>query len=161
MGCSFSFLDNVCLKLYSVAVFSSWARHKAKGSGGFLDERWFLYLILSYLKLHHENDESSFTYTTLYSLFSFRYKNPMVLGCIAASALLRKAALAAFEKNKRSTLTTDIIEHLGERWSSLDINIIRYLTNRLNDFSFYFIENMLSLVPDFITLDQSHACPWP
>lgn len=41
--------------------------------------------------------------------------NPMVLGCIAASALLRKAASIAFETKKRATLTTDIIECLGRR----------------------------------------------
>ncbi|PIA40419.1 hypothetical protein AQUCO_02500251v1 [Aquilegia coerulea] len=40
--------------------------------------------------------------------------NPMVLGCIAASALLRKAASVAFENKKRATLTSDIIEHLGQ-----------------------------------------------
>ncbi|TYI38562.1 hypothetical protein ES332_A02G037100v1 [Gossypium tomentosum] len=40
--------------------------------------------------------------------------NPTVLGCIAGSALLRKAAALAFEHKKRSTLTTDIIEHLGQ-----------------------------------------------
>ncbi|KAJ4825758.1 hypothetical protein Tsubulata_029386 [Turnera subulata] len=40
--------------------------------------------------------------------------NPTVLGCIAGSALLRKAASLAFENKKRSTLTTDIIEHLGK-----------------------------------------------
>ncbi|KAI3954106.1 hypothetical protein MKW98_017930 [Papaver atlanticum] len=39
--------------------------------------------------------------------------NPMVLGCIAASALLRKAASMAFQDKKRATLTTDIIEYLG------------------------------------------------
>ncbi|KAK2646930.1 hypothetical protein Ddye_022125 [Dipteronia dyeriana] len=39
--------------------------------------------------------------------------NPTVLGCIAASALLRKAASLAFENKKRSTLTSDIIECLG------------------------------------------------
>ncbi|KAI3976307.1 hypothetical protein MKX01_021849 [Papaver californicum] len=39
--------------------------------------------------------------------------NPMVLGCIAASALLRKAASLAFQDRKRATLTTDIIEYLG------------------------------------------------
>uniref|UniRef100_A0A2P2K0P5 ATP-dependent S-NADPH-hydrate dehydratase ATP-dependent NADPHX dehydratase n=1 Tax=Rhizophora mucronata TaxID=61149 RepID=A0A2P2K0P5_RHIMU len=39
--------------------------------------------------------------------------NPAVMGCIAASALLRKAASLAFEKRKRSTLTSDIIECLG------------------------------------------------
>ncbi|XVF63197.1 hypothetical protein PTKIN_Ptkin09bG0068700 [Pterospermum kingtungense] len=40
--------------------------------------------------------------------------NPTVLGCIAGSALLRKAASLAFEHKKRSTLTTDIIECLGQ-----------------------------------------------
>ncbi|XP_076933532.1 ATP-dependent (S)-NAD(P)H-hydrate dehydratase-like isoform X2 [Bidens hawaiensis] len=39
--------------------------------------------------------------------------NPTVLGCIAGSALMRKAASLAFEDKKRSTLTTDIIEYLG------------------------------------------------
>lgn len=40
--------------------------------------------------------------------------NPMVLGSIAASALLRKAASVAFSNKKRATLTTDILEHLGK-----------------------------------------------
>lgn len=40
--------------------------------------------------------------------------NPTVLGCIAGSALLRRAASLAFERKKRSTLTTDIIECLGQ-----------------------------------------------
>lgn len=39
--------------------------------------------------------------------------NPAMLGCIAGSALMRKAALVAFKDKKRSTLTTDIIECLG------------------------------------------------
>ncbi|KAG1331303.1 ATP-dependent (S)-NAD(P)H-hydrate dehydratase [Cocos nucifera] len=39
--------------------------------------------------------------------------NPMVLGCIAASALIRKSAALAFASKKRATLTTDIIECLG------------------------------------------------
>ncbi|GJY97081.1 ATP-dependent (S)-NAD(P)H-hydrate dehydratase [Tanacetum coccineum] len=39
--------------------------------------------------------------------------NPTMLGCIAGSALMRKAASVAFEDKKRSTLTTDIIECLG------------------------------------------------
>ncbi|XP_010255910.1 PREDICTED: ATP-dependent (S)-NAD(P)H-hydrate dehydratase isoform X2 [Nelumbo nucifera] len=39
--------------------------------------------------------------------------NPMVVGSIAASTLLRKAASTAFGKKKRATLTTDIIECLG------------------------------------------------
>ncbi|KAL9233196.1 hypothetical protein vseg_008223 [Gypsophila vaccaria] len=42
-----------------------------------------------------------------------RPMNPTALGCIAGSALLRKAASVAFENKKRSTLTTDIIECLG------------------------------------------------
>ncbi|KAF3791104.1 ATP-dependent [Nymphaea thermarum] len=42
--------------------------------------------------------------------------NPMVLGSISGSVLLRKAASVAFGKKKRSTLTTDIIECLGERF---------------------------------------------
>ncbi|KAF3457192.1 hypothetical protein FNV43_RR01849 [Rhamnella rubrinervis] len=40
-------------------------------------------------------------------------RNPTVLGCIAGSALLRKAASIAFKDKKRSTLTGDIIECLG------------------------------------------------
>ncbi|XP_077241849.1 pfkB-like carbohydrate kinase family protein [Tasmannia lanceolata] len=43
-----------------------------------------------------------------------RVQNPMVLGCIAGSALLRKAASLAFANKKRATLTTDIIEFLGK-----------------------------------------------
>lgn len=39
--------------------------------------------------------------------------NPTMLGCIAGSTLMRKAASVAFEDKKRSTLTTDIIECLG------------------------------------------------
>ncbi|KAM7488697.1 hypothetical protein LguiB_026181 [Lonicera macranthoides] len=38
---------------------------------------------------------------------------PTMLGCIAGSVLMRKAASYAFENNKRSTLTGDIIECLG------------------------------------------------
>ncbi|CAI0559802.1 unnamed protein product [Linum tenue] len=40
-------------------------------------------------------------------------RNPTILGCIAGSALLRKAVSLAFETRKRATLTTDIIECLG------------------------------------------------
>ncbi|XP_059632557.1 ATP-dependent (S)-NAD(P)H-hydrate dehydratase [Cornus florida] len=39
--------------------------------------------------------------------------NPTMLGCIAGSALLRKAASDAFKYHYRSTLTSDIIERLG------------------------------------------------
>ncbi|KAK2966893.1 hypothetical protein RJ640_028903, partial [Escallonia rubra] len=38
---------------------------------------------------------------------------PTMLGCIAGSVLMRKAASLAFENKRRSTLTTDIIECLG------------------------------------------------
>ncbi|XP_057956812.1 ATP-dependent (S)-NAD(P)H-hydrate dehydratase isoform X2 [Malania oleifera] len=44
---------------------------------------------------------------------SIRPTNPMLLGSIAGSALLRKAASHAFEINKRATLTSDIIGCLG------------------------------------------------
>ncbi|KAL3648935.1 hypothetical protein CASFOL_005338 [Castilleja foliolosa] len=44
-----------------------------------------------------------------------RKTSPTVLGCVAGSVLLRKAASHAFESKGRSTLTTDIIEHLGRR----------------------------------------------
>ncbi|KAF3330908.1 ATP-dependent (S)-NAD(P)H-hydrate dehydratase [Carex littledalei] len=40
--------------------------------------------------------------------------NPLILGCVAGSILLRKAATAAFASKKRATLTTDIIEFLGD-----------------------------------------------
>lgn len=40
--------------------------------------------------------------------------SPMVLGCIAGSALLRRAASLAFANKKRATLTSDIIECLGK-----------------------------------------------
>ncbi|KAG6428065.1 hypothetical protein SASPL_112314 [Salvia splendens] len=36
-----------------------------------------------------------------------------VMGCIAGSVVLRKAASQAFERNRRSMLTIDIIQHLG------------------------------------------------
>ncbi|KAG5039046.1 hypothetical protein AAZX31_07G239300 [Glycine max] len=45
---------------------------------------------------------------------NIRFKNPTVLGCIAGSAILRKAASLAFSNKKRSTVTGDIIECLGK-----------------------------------------------
>ncbi|XP_027192068.2 ATP-dependent (S)-NAD(P)H-hydrate dehydratase isoform X1 [Cicer arietinum] len=41
-------------------------------------------------------------------------KNPTVLGSIAGSAMMRKAASLAFSNKKRSTVTGDIIECLGK-----------------------------------------------
>ncbi|EPS60669.1 hypothetical protein M569_14132, partial [Genlisea aurea] len=43
----------------------------------------------------------------------------VTLGCIAASVLVRKAASSAFQTKRRSTLTTDIIEHLGKSMEEL------------------------------------------
>nr|GLL46624.1 ATP-dependent (S)-NAD(P)H-hydrate dehydratase-like [Ipomoea trifida] len=40
--------------------------------------------------------------------------NPTILGCIAGSVLLRNAAALAFKNKRRSTLTGDIIECLGQ-----------------------------------------------
>lgn len=45
--------------------------------------------------------------------------NPTMLGCIAGSILMRKAASYAFENKKRSTLTSDIIECLGRSMEAL------------------------------------------
>ncbi|KAK7303266.1 hypothetical protein RJT34_14168 [Clitoria ternatea] len=45
-------------------------------------------------------------------------KNQMVLGCIAESAVMRKAASLAFSNKKRSTVTGDIIECLGKSMST-------------------------------------------
>ncbi|XP_047313294.1 ATP-dependent (S)-NAD(P)H-hydrate dehydratase [Impatiens glandulifera] len=39
--------------------------------------------------------------------------NPTVLGCIAGSVIMRKAAWLAFEQKRRSTVTADIIDCLG------------------------------------------------
>lgn len=44
---------------------------------------------------------------------AYSHVNPTMWGCIAGSALMRKAASVAFQVKKRSTLTTDIIECLG------------------------------------------------
>lgn len=52
--------------------------------------------------------------------FCSSYKNPAVLGCIAGSALMRKAASLAFSNKKRSTVTGDIIECLGKRQRLLE-----------------------------------------
>ncbi|XP_050216162.1 ATP-dependent (S)-NAD(P)H-hydrate dehydratase isoform X2 [Mercurialis annua] len=46
-------------------------------------------------------------------------ENPTMLGCIAGSALLRKAASLAFEDKRRSTLTGDIIECLGRSFEDI------------------------------------------
>ncbi|CAI9762658.1 unnamed protein product [Fraxinus pennsylvanica] len=45
--------------------------------------------------------------------------SPTILGCISGSAILRKAAALAFENKRRSTLTSDIIECLGESLEEL------------------------------------------
>ncbi|CAL5347193.1 unnamed protein product [Camellia sinensis] len=61
--------------------------------------------------------------------------NPTMLGCIAGSALMRKAASLAFDNKRRSTLTSDIIECLGRIWrtfaQSIDYRSIESMTPRL------------------------------
>ncbi|CAI0466299.1 unnamed protein product [Linum tenue] len=71
------------------------------GQGDILSGSFLLVLVLQYFYLGHAKP------------FVAADRNPTVLGCIAGSALLRKAASLAFETRKRSTLTTDIIECLG------------------------------------------------
>ena len=41
--------------------------------------------------------------------------NPTMVGALAGSLLCRKAAANAFSQHKRSTVTTNIIECLGQR----------------------------------------------
>lgn len=53
--------------------------------------------------------------TCLIVLHKITSLNPLILGCVAGSILLRKAATAAFASKRRATLTTDIIEFLGPR----------------------------------------------
>ncbi|MCD7468842.1 hypothetical protein HAX54_007350 [Datura stramonium] len=59
--------------------------------------------------------------------------NPTILGCVAGSALLRKAASLAFESKKRSTLTADIIECLGRSLQEIcpteDLTFLSHNTN--------------------------------
>ncbi|CAA3001326.1 ATP-dependent (S)-NAD(P)H-hydrate dehydratase [Olea europaea subsp. europaea] len=45
--------------------------------------------------------------------------SPTILGCISGSAILRKAASLAFVNKRRSTLTSDIIECLGQSLEEL------------------------------------------
>ncbi|XP_057860995.1 ATP-dependent (S)-NAD(P)H-hydrate dehydratase isoform X4 [Cryptomeria japonica] len=65
----------------------------------------------------------------------FRFSsNPAILGAIAGSVLMRKAASVAFEQHKRSTLTTNIIEVLGKRslFNSPDkSNFKNYITGHI------------------------------
>ena len=43
-------------------------------------------------------------------------RNPGVLAAYAGCLLLRRAAMASFKRRKRSMVTTDVIEKIGERW---------------------------------------------
>lgn len=50
--------------------------------------------------------------------------NPTVLGCIAGSTIMRKAAWLAFEQTRRSTVTADIINCLGRSLEEICPTII-------------------------------------
>ncbi|XP_038987020.1 ATP-dependent (S)-NAD(P)H-hydrate dehydratase-like, partial [Phoenix dactylifera] len=69
--------------------------------------------IMFYLQLCSASGPCLCLYHRALIYIYFSLSNPMVLGCIAASALLRKSAALAFASKKRATLTTDIIECLG------------------------------------------------
>ncbi|CAO2838161.1 unnamed protein product [Amaranthus hypochondriacus] len=89
--------DTVC----SVSIFGS--PRRCGGQGDILSGSVAVFLSwASRFNLLAENKQSS------------RAMNPTIMGCVAGSALLRKAASMAFENKKRSTLTGDIIECLGQ-----------------------------------------------
>ncbi|KAJ0092577.1 hypothetical protein Patl1_25438 [Pistacia atlantica] len=96
----------------SVSIYGSPRRCGGQGdilSGKFTDDIHFLFIVFGasvavFLSWARAKQKSSISPT-----------NPTVLGCIAGSALVRKAASLAFEHKKRSTLTSDIIECLGKR----------------------------------------------
>lgn len=88
-----------------MAVFSSWARQFTLSNEQPQEKRLFA-----------ESLFVTMDSAILINFFLMQCRvNPMTLGCIAGSLLLRRAASLAFEKNKRSTVTTDIIEFLGKR----------------------------------------------
>lgn len=126
----------------SVAVFSSWARQSLTNTGDSNTTRFhsslhlspFLYMnkflfLLWFKTISTLPPEFHLTVSCLFGSLLWSSSNPMMLGCIAASALLRKAASVAFSNKKRATLTTDIIEHLGER---LSVHFNFYVTIMLN-----------------------------
>ena len=91
----------------SVAVFLSWSQQLISGHERLLD----ISFIICFIEIFF----FSFCFWRSPKIFSLS-ENPAILGCIAASGLLRKAASLAFTKHKRSTLTSDIIGCLGERY---------------------------------------------
>lgn len=95
---------------YSVAVFLSWARQHTVAADPNSNIR--LAYIPHGLVFYYPSLNISYT---LHYIFCSSCKNPTVLGCIAGSALMRKAASLAFSNKKRSTVTGDIIECLGKR----------------------------------------------
>lgn len=88
--------DTVC----SVSVFGS--PRRCGGQGDILSGSVAVFLSWARQCVFAEGD------------LGIRTMNPTVMGCVAGSALLRKAASVAFENKKRSTLTSDIIECLGK-----------------------------------------------
>lgn len=95
--------------------------------------------------------------------------NPTVMGCVAGSALLRKAASVSFQYKKRSTLTSDIIECLGKRLYLLVILVILLFLQMVQSFksfafsavwrisvlSSYFATCFMLVLQDLTTLHSS------
>jgi predicted membrane protein len=60
----------------------------------------------------------------------FLSKNPAIVAGMAGSLLLRKAASTAFLRKKRSMVTSDIIEVLGDRFKPFSVNLYAVLVTR-------------------------------
>ncbi|KAG6529304.1 hypothetical protein ZIOFF_011501 [Zingiber officinale] len=112
--------------VHCVSTFGS--PRRCGGQGDILSGRFVLIQLLhqqifyykSYLNYFDNNSVAVFSSWARHHLLITNgtigksLSNPMVLGCIAGSALLRRAAAFAFQDKKRATLTTDIIEFLGK-----------------------------------------------
>ncbi|KAM7485638.1 hypothetical protein LguiA_001647 [Lonicera macranthoides] len=94
----------------SVSVYGSPRRCGGQGdilSGRQLFPRFAIDSSWRKIAILRDERPNSYSFRLLFSV------RPTMLGCIAGSVLMRKAASYAFENNKRSTLTGDIIECLG------------------------------------------------
>ncbi|KAL5182434.1 ATP-dependent (S)-NAD(P)H-hydrate dehydratase [Glycine soja] len=101
------FSDGAIGSIKSVSVYGS--PRRCGGQGDILSGRQVFFfcvvaVFLSWARQHILAADSN---------SNLSCKNPIVLGCIAGSAILRKAASLAFSNKKRSTVTGDIIECLG------------------------------------------------
>lgn len=99
---------NAC-DVVSVAVFISWARQHSLAAG--VDSTRYLAILLA----GSISDNYTYSKCSYWILVSCSQMNPTVMGCMAGSVLLRKAASLAFASKRRSTLASDIIELLGRR----------------------------------------------